>query len=113
MSITEAAIDGARARFRAVMLTSFTFIAGLFPLVVADGAPMLARQGVGIPVFDGMIAASVVGIFIIPAFYVVAQWAREKLHGSTEPASQSFRRSISAHNRRERPRILPGSARYR
>ena len=80
-SIVDSAIDGARARFRAVMMTSFAFIAGLFPLVVAEGASMLARRGVGVPVFGGMIAAAVVGIFVIPALYVLAQRFREKVHG--------------------------------
>ncbi|MBB96915.1 MAG: hydrophobe/amphiphile efflux-1 family RND transporter [Rhodobacteraceae bacterium] len=79
--IVNAAIDGARARFRAVMMTSFAFIAGLFPLVVAEGASMLARRGVGVPVFGGMIAAAVVGIFVIPALYVLAQKFRERVHG--------------------------------
>lgn len=80
LSITEAAIEGARSRFRAVMMTSFAFIAGLYPLVVAEGASMLARKGVGVPVFFGMIAASFFGIFVIPALYVIAQWSREKVH---------------------------------
>ncbi|WP_428929146.1 efflux RND transporter permease subunit [Marinibacterium sp. SX1] len=83
-TITDAAIDGARARFRAVMMTSFAFIAGLFPLVVAEGASMLARRGVGVPVFGGMIAAAVVGIFVIPALYVLAQRFREKVHGTPD-----------------------------
>ncbi|MEX2517820.1 MAG: multidrug efflux RND transporter permease subunit [Paracoccaceae bacterium] len=80
MPIIEAATEGAKARFRAVMMTSLAFIAGLIPLVQASGASMLARKGVGVPVFGGMIAAAVVGIFIIPALYVVAQWSREKVH---------------------------------
>lgn len=84
MSIVDAAIDGGRSRFRAVMMTSFAFIAGLFPLVIATGASMLARKGVGTPVFGGMIAASFVGVFFIPALYVLAQWFREKVHGSPE-----------------------------
>ncbi|MTH76554.1 efflux RND transporter permease subunit [Paracoccus aestuariivivens] len=79
--VTDAAIDGARARFRAVMMTSFAFIAGLYPLVVAEGASMLARRGVGVPVFGGMIAAALIGIFIIPPLYVIAQTLREKVHG--------------------------------
>lgn len=82
MSIIDAAIDGGRSRFRAVMMTSFALIAGLFPLVVATGASMLARKGVGTPVFGGMIAASLVGVLFIPALYVVAQWFREKVHGA-------------------------------
>ncbi len=80
MVIVEAAIDGGRARFRAVMMTSFAFIAGLLPLVFAEGASMLARRGVGTPVFGGMIAASLVGVFFIPALYVAAQWFRETVH---------------------------------
>ncbi|MBY8974829.1 multidrug efflux RND transporter permease subunit [Rhodobacteraceae bacterium NNCM2] len=80
MGIVEAAIDGSKARFRAVMMTSFAFIAGLYPLVVAEGASMLARKGVGTPVFAGMIAASLVGIFVIPALYVLAQSFREWAH---------------------------------
>ena len=67
--------------FRAVMMTSFAFIAGLYPLVVADGASMLARRGVGTPVFSGMIAAALVGIFVIPSLYIIAQRFREKVHG--------------------------------
>jgi len=81
MGIVEAAIDGAKARFRAVMMTSLAFIAGLWPLVNAEGASELARKGVGTPVFFGMIAAALVGIFVIPSLYVVAQWFREKVHG--------------------------------
>jgi multidrug efflux pump subunit AcrB len=74
-SITEAAELGARLRFRAVMMTSFAFILGLVPLVWASGAAMLARRAVSTPVFAGMIAASTIGIFLIPMLYVVFQTA--------------------------------------
>jgi multidrug efflux pump len=77
LSIHEAAIDGARSRFRAVMMTSFAFIAGLYPLVVGTGAAMLSRRGVGTAVFGGMIAASAVGVFMIPVLYVIFQRVRE------------------------------------
>jgi multidrug efflux pump len=87
MGIVDAAIEGGRERFRAVMMTSFAFIAGLFPLVIATGASMLARKGVGVPVFGGMIAASFVGVFVIPSLYVAAQWFREKVHG--KPANSA------------------------
>ena len=60
LSIQEAAVEGARERFRAVMMTSFAFIAGLVPLVIATGAGMLSRRGVGTAVFGGMLAASLV-----------------------------------------------------
>jgi multidrug efflux pump subunit AcrB len=78
-SISEAATEGARERFRAVMMTSFAFIAGLVPLVIATGAGMLSRRGVGTAVFGGMLAASLIGIFLIPLLYVVFQWLREKV----------------------------------
>ena len=76
--ILEAAIAGARLRFRPVMMTSFAFIFGLAPLVIAEGAGALSRRAVGTPVFGGMLAASLVGIFVIPMLYVVFQWLRER-----------------------------------
>jgi hydrophobe/amphiphile efflux-1 (HAE1) family protein len=79
-SITEAAELGARLRFRAVMMTSIAFILGLVPLVWASGAAMLARRAVSTPVFAGMIAASTIGIFLIPMLYVVFQRMREATH---------------------------------
>jgi multidrug efflux pump subunit AcrB len=81
LSIEDAAIEGARERFRAVMMTSFAFIAGLVPLVIATGAGMLSRRGVGTAVFGGMLAASFLGVFLIPVLYVVFQWLREKIKG--------------------------------
>ena len=79
-SILEAAEQGARLRFRAVMMTSIAFILGLVPLVWASGASMLARRAVSTPVFAGMIAASTIGIFLIPMLYVVFQKMREATH---------------------------------
>jgi multidrug efflux pump subunit AcrB len=76
--IEEAAVLGAKMRFRAVMMTSFAFILGGYPLVVAAGAAEISRHGVGTPVFAGMIAASAVGIFVIPMLYVVFQSLRER-----------------------------------
>jgi HAE1 family hydrophobic/amphiphilic exporter-1 len=74
--IRAAAIEAAGLRFRPVMMTSFAFILGLFPLVVAQGAGALTRHAVGTPVFGGMIAASVIGIFIIPLLYITAESSR-------------------------------------
>ena len=85
-SIAEAAIEGARLRFRPVMMTSFAFIAGLVPLVIATGAGSISRRAVGTPVFGGMLAAALVGIFLIPMLYVVFQWLREKATPKPAPA---------------------------
>jgi len=84
-SIFDAAMSGAHARFRAVLMTSLAFIAGLLPLVTAEGASMLARRGVGTGVFGGMIAAIVLGIFVIPGLYVVFQTLRERVKGQGKP----------------------------
>ena len=78
-SIRDAAMLGARLRFRAVMMTSIAFVLGLIPLVWAHGAAMLSRRAVGTAVFAGMIAASTIGIFLIPMLYVTFQGTRERL----------------------------------
>ncbi len=78
-SLQESAIEGARLRFRPVMMTSFAFILGLLPLVVATGPGAASRRAVGTPVFGGMLAAAVVGVFVIPMLYVVFQWLRERV----------------------------------
>jgi len=80
--VEASAIEAAGLRFRPVMMTSFAFILGLLPLVVASGAGAVTRHAVGTPVFGGMIAASVFGIFIIPLLYVTAErlrhWTRSR-----------------------------------
>ena len=84
------------------MMTSFAFILGLLPLVVATGASQLARRDVGTPVFGGMILASFVGIFAIPPLYVMFQAIRERLRPSTRPtepapyADESSRQAADA-----------------
>jgi hydrophobe/amphiphile efflux-1 (HAE1) family protein len=83
--LLEAATEGARLRFRPVMMTSLAFILGLLPLLVAVGASQLARRNVGTPVFGGMILASCVGIFAIPPLYVTFQALRERLRPAARP----------------------------
>src|SRR5271163_1019326 len=74
--IINAAIEGASLRFRPVMMTSFAFIFGLFPLVIAHGAGATTRHAVGTPVFGGMIAASFFGIFLIPLLFITSERLR-------------------------------------
>jgi len=88
-TILDAAVQGAGARFRAVMMTSFAFIAGLIPLVTAEGASMLSRRAVGTGVAGGMLAAALVGIFVIPALYVVFESLRERIKGRGDAGSES------------------------
>jgi hydrophobic/amphiphilic exporter-1 (mainly G- bacteria), HAE1 family len=73
-----AAIEAAALRFRPVMMTSFAFILGLLPLVISQGAGAVMRQAVGTPVFGGMLAASIFGIFVIPLLYITAERLRRR-----------------------------------
>jgi hydrophobe/amphiphile efflux-1 (HAE1) family protein/NodT family efflux transporter outer membrane factor (OMF) lipoprotein len=80
LSIMDAAADGAGQRFRAVLMTAFTFILGVLPMVFATGAGAAARRAIGTTVFWGMMAATLFGIVLIPALYVLFQILREKGH---------------------------------
>ncbi|MEJ2138000.1 MAG: multidrug efflux RND transporter permease subunit [Gammaproteobacteria bacterium] len=66
----EAALEAARDRFRPILMTAFSFILGVLPLLVASGAGAEARKVMGMTVFSGMLAATVIGVIIIPALYV-------------------------------------------
>jgi multidrug efflux pump subunit AcrB len=79
VAVEDAAILGAGMRFRAVMMTSIAFILGLLPLVVATGAAEISRRAVGTAVFGGMLAASSIGIFLVPMLYVTFQRLRERV----------------------------------
>lgn len=80
MSIIDAAADGAGQRFRAVLMTAFTFILGVLPMMFADGAGSASRKAIGVTVFFGMLAATLFGIVLIPALYVLFATLREKTH---------------------------------
>jgi HAE1 family hydrophobic/amphiphilic exporter-1 len=74
--LVDAALEGARLRLRPILMTSFAFILGCVPLWTATGAGAVARQIMGTTVIGGMIAASAIGIFFVPAiFYMVEKWA--------------------------------------
>jgi hydrophobe/amphiphile efflux-1 (HAE1) family protein len=87
--LLDAAVEGARLRFRPVMMTSFAFILGLVPLVIATGASKLAFRDVSTAVFGGMLAASLLGIFVIPMLYVVFQALRERIRPGARPAKET------------------------
>ncbi|MGO1118634.1 efflux RND transporter permease subunit [Rhodovibrionaceae bacterium A322] len=83
MSLKDAAITAAHQRFRAIMMTAFSFILGVIPLVIASGAGAASRQSVGVTVFSGMLAATVVGTFLVPVFFLLIQSFVEKVTGKT------------------------------
>jgi HAE1 family hydrophobic/amphiphilic exporter-1 len=76
-SIRAAAIEAAQLRFRPILMTSFTFILGVLPLVYAHGAGAASRRALGTAVFGGMIASTVLAVFVVPVFFVAFQWLTE------------------------------------
>ena len=78
MEIVAAAVEGARLRFRPILMTSFAFILGVFPLVIATGAGAGARRSIGLAVFSGMIASTCLVVVFVPSFYVVMQRMQER-----------------------------------
>ena len=93
--VLEAARSGLAQRFRAVLMTALAFIFGVVPLVVATGAGAGGRQSIGTTVFGGMIAATLIGMFLVPALYVASFRAGE--------AGQRAMRRVSTLRSRKRP----------
>jgi HAE1 family hydrophobic/amphiphilic exporter-1 len=89
--LIDATLAGARLRLRPILMTSFAFIFGNVPLWIASGSGSVARQIIGTVVIGGMLAATVFGIFLIPAiFYLVEKWSAGKERGIAEvPATPS------------------------
>ena len=88
MDIMAAAVEGARLRFRPILMTSFAFILGVFPLVIATGAGAGARRSIGIAVFSGMIASTCLVVVFVPSFYVVMQRIEEWRAARRQPRIQ-------------------------
>jgi hydrophobic/amphiphilic exporter-1 (mainly G- bacteria), HAE1 family len=81
--LVDSALAGARLRLRPILMTSFAFILGCVPLWTASGAGSVARQIMGTTVIGGMLAASAIGIFFVPAvFYVVERLSTAQTHSS-------------------------------
>jgi HAE1 family hydrophobic/amphiphilic exporter-1 len=91
MEILDAAVEAARLRFRPILMTSFAFILGVLPLVLATGAGASARKSIGISVFSGMIASTCLAVLFVPSFYVVLQRFEEYRKGrvKTQPVTQT------------------------
>ncbi|WP_428483558.1 efflux RND transporter permease subunit [Rhodopila sp.] len=90
LDILQAAIEASRARFRPILMTSFAFILGVVPLVLATGAGANARKSIGITVSTGMLASTCLAVLFVPCFFVVIQRLEER------------------QGRRRRPRVLAG-----
>ena len=90
--LVESAIEAARARFRPILMTSFAFILGVVPLVLATGAGASARKSIGITVFSGMLASTCLAVLLVPTFFVVVQrfenWLAERKTRKAADATQ-------------------------
>jgi len=84
--IRQAAVQAARQRLRPILMTSFAFILGVSPLVVAGGAGAASRHSIGTTVFSGMLIATTVGIFFIPLFFTLIRRLAERGRAGTPSA---------------------------
>ena len=99
-SIRDAAVEAARMRFRPIIMTSFAFIFGVLPLVFATGAGAASRQSLGTAVVGGMLTATILAIFFVPAFYVAIQSLIELRNGPPKPRPGEI---IHVHHEDEPP----------
>jgi hydrophobic/amphiphilic exporter-1 (mainly G- bacteria), HAE1 family len=79
MSVIHAAYDGARARLRPILMTSFAFILGLLPLAFANGVGAIGNRSIGMGAVGGMLVGTIFGVFVIPVLFVIFQNLQEKV----------------------------------
>ncbi|KAE9631789.1 efflux RND transporter permease subunit [Parasedimentitalea maritima] len=82
LSIRDSAYEAGRQRFRAVMMTAFSFLLGVVPLLIASGAGAASQKAIGVAVFGGMLMATAVGVIVIPVLYAFMQGLRERVKGT-------------------------------
>jgi HAE1 family hydrophobic/amphiphilic exporter-1 len=95
MAIVDAAVEASRRRFRPIIMTSFAFILGVAPLLIATGAGAASRQSIGTVVFGGMLASTLLAIPFVPVFYVLTQrlseWRSTRRSDQVPPSNGSGR----------------------
>jgi HAE1 family hydrophobic/amphiphilic exporter-1/multidrug efflux pump len=91
LPIAEAALAGARLRLRPILMTSFAFILGVIPLMLASGAGSAARHSLGTAVFSGMLAATVLGVQFVPVLYVAVERIVERVRGVSRSGAREER----------------------
>ncbi|MEP2278020.1 efflux RND transporter permease subunit [Maribacter sp.] len=84
MSIIDSAIDGAKARLRPILMTSFAFIFGLMPLALSSGIGAVGNRSIGMSAVGGMLIGTIFGVFVIPALYVIFQTLQERITGAPQ-----------------------------
>ena len=90
MSIIQSAVEGATARLRPILMTSFAFIFGLIPLVIGGGVGANANRSIGVGAVGGMLIGTMIGILVIPAMFVIFQTLQEKISKPEAPEVSGF-----------------------
>jgi HAE1 family hydrophobic/amphiphilic exporter-1 len=114
-SIYDASVEAARLRFRPILMTSFTFILGVVPLVMATGAGAGGQRALGTAVFGGMISSTVLAVFFTPVFYLLLQslaewWKPLKLAPAPLHAFDADGNGEAAdHKQHREPKSLAGT----
>ncbi|MBC6997805.1 efflux RND transporter permease subunit [Cytophaga sp. FL35] len=88
MGLWDAAIDGAKARFRPILMTSFAFIFGLLPLALSSGVGAIGNRSIGMSAVGGMLIGTILGVFVIPVLFVVLQALQERFSGAPKTENQ-------------------------
>jgi len=94
MSITNAAIEGAKVRLRPILMTSFAFVFGLMPLMFATGAGAYGNRSIGTGAIGGMLIGTVLGVFVIPSLFIIFQTLQEKVRSHDKQDEQDAANSI-------------------
>jgi multidrug efflux pump len=92
----QATLEASRLRLRPILMTSFAFIFGVVPLVIATGAGAELRRSLGLAVFAGMIGVTLFGIFLTPVFFYVLQWFGPGSHPRPDPDAPTPETGIQA-----------------
>ncbi|MAU71299.1 MAG: hydrophobe/amphiphile efflux-1 family RND transporter [Pseudozobellia sp.] len=88
MSLWDAGIEGAKARFRPILMTSFAFIFGLLPLALSSGVGAVGNRSIGLSAVGGMLIGTILGVFIIPVLFVVFQALQERFSSKPQPVTE-------------------------
>jgi HAE1 family hydrophobic/amphiphilic exporter-1 len=100
MKAADAAIEAARLRLRPILMTSFAFIFGVIPLIIATGAGAEMRQALGTVVFFGMIGVTFFGVFLTPVFYTAIRYLTDRQSVPTETPLRSVPAYAASEERR-------------
>lgn len=95
MSLVEAAIEGAHARLRPILMTSLAFIFGLLPLALASGVGAVGNRSIGMGAVGGMLIGTVFGVFVIPVLFVIFQSLQERISGKPQFDSENTETTAS------------------